>query len=336
MWGTPALEMLKNKYPGSHVTVLASFLSAEVLKNNPHIDKIERVKKGGGLPYFTRFISFYRKKFDTIIIFHSSYKWATPFAYFLGPKKLIGFKHDAKNFEYLLTDLLEAKLNHPIIQRLMLVKKIGVLDEHFEMNFYLSKDEAQKADQFLSGFSLNPKKPIIGLQPGASELFKRWPLKHFASLAKLLYEKLEAQIVIFGSKEEIPYAKEIEKEAPIILAAGQLPLRQSAALIPKLDVFVTNDTGPLHLALAFKTPLVAIFGPTPDHLCWPHLESSIVEILSRPSPCLTCVGRKCHLPFCMEQISVNEVLDSVQNLLEQKSSKAEAKSNNLACSASPE
>ena len=134
----------------------------------------------------------------------------------------------------------------------------------------------------------------------------------------MAHEKLDAQIIIFGNKKEIAYADEIEKSAPIILAAGQVPLRVSAALLKRLDVFITNDTGPLHLALAFKVPLVTIFGPTPAHLCWPHLESPIVRILSLPTPCETCVGRKCLLPFCMEEISVKEVFKHASDLLKNK------------------
>lgn len=325
MWGTPALKMLRKKYPKSHIAVLASFLSEQVLKGNPHIDEIITMKKGGGLPYLTRFITFYRKKFDTIILFHSSYKWATPFSYFLAPDRLIGFKHDAKNFDFLLTDLLDAKLNHPIIQRLMLVKRIGVLDEDDQMELHLSPNEEKQADEFLASFNLDLSKPIIGLQPGASEIFKCWPLGHFANLAKMIYEKLGAQIVVFGNRSEVAYAKEIQKEAPIITAAGQLPLRVSAALLKRLNVFVTNDTGPLHLALAFKVPLVTIFGPTPAHLCWPHLENPIVKILSKPSPCITCVGRKCHLPFCMEEIKVEDVFKYVEQLLNREKQTQEDK-----------
>ncbi|MCH9633250.1 MAG: hypothetical protein S4CHLAM6_16030 [Chlamydiae bacterium] len=325
MWGTPALNVLHKKYPKSHIAVLASPLSEQVLKANPHVNEIITMKRRGGLPYFARFFSFYRKKFDTIILFHSSYKWATPFSYFLGPNRLIGFKHDAKNFDFLLTDLLDAKLNHPIVQRLMLVKRIGVQDELYQMKLYLSKKEEQQADDFLASFNLDPKKPLIGLQPGASEIFKCWPLGHFASLAKKIDQQLGAQIIVFGNSSEMAYAQEIEKTAPVIAAAGQLPLRVSAALLKRLSVFVTNDTGPLHLALAFKVPLVTIFGPTPDHLCWPHLESPIVKILSNPSPCITCVGRKCHLPFCMEEIKVDDVFAHVVKLLNPKKQEQKSK-----------
>ncbi len=314
MWGTPALQMLRKKYPESHITVLASPLSYAVLKNNPHIDEIIVIKRGGGLSYFLKFISFYRKKFDTIILFHCSYKWTTPFAYFLGPRRLIGFKHDAKDFVFLLTEVLEAQLNHPIIQRLMLVKRIGVLEDLYEMKIYLEPSEYQEAHNFLAASKIDRTKPLIGLQPGASEVFKCWPVEYFAELAHQLYAT-GATLVVFGNAKEIELAQEIGKRAPIIMAAGQLSLRASAALLSQMDAFVTNDTGPLHLALSFKLPLVTIFGPTPAHLCWPHLNNPRVRILSRPSPCEVCVYRKCRKPYCMELIEVKEVFDHIEDLL---------------------
>lgn len=314
MWGTPAIQMLRQHHPHSHITVLASSLSYAVLKNNPHIDEIIVIKRGGGLSYFCKFFSFYRKKFDTIILFHCSYKWTTPFAYFLGPRHLIGFKHDAKDFDFLLTKVLEAKLNHPIIQRLMLIKQIGVLEDNYEMKIYLEKKEYQEANDFLAQFNIDHTKPLVGLQPGASEMFKCWPIEHFVELAHKLTD-MGANIVVFGNMQEIALAKEIEKKTPIIMATGQLSLRASAALLSKMDVFVTNDTGPLHLALSFQLPLVTIFGPTPAHLCWPHLKNPQVRILSRLSPCEVCVYRKCHKPYCMELIGVHEVYEHVEDLL---------------------
>lgn len=318
MWGTPALKMLRERYPKSHITVLTSPLSEAVLKHNPHINQTVLIKNRGGLPYILRFIPFYRQTFDTIIIFHSSYRWVVPFCYFLAPKRLIGFKHDAKEFGVLFTKLLDAKLNHPIIQRLMLVKEIGVEKENYQMSIYLQESEELAAEAFLNKHSLKNDRLLIGLQPGASELFKRWPLDHFKMFAKRLHEELGAQIIVFGDKEEQALAKEIAKFAPITMAAGHLPLRVSMALLKKMDLLITNDTGPLHLALAFQVPLVAIFGPTPGHLCWPHFDNPRVRILSKTLPCIQCVGRKCKLPYCLEQITVDEVFWHTSQLLNLK------------------
>lgn len=322
MWGTPALSMIREKYPQSHISILTSPLSHQILLHNPHPNELILLKNSGGLTLLSHFFRLYKKKFDTVIVFHSSYKWVIPFCYFLSPKHFIAFKHDAKMFDYLLTDVLEAKLNHPIIQRLMLAKKIGVTQEEFQIKIYLQKSEEKKAEKFIMDLKIDPNKPIIGMQPGASEPFKRWPTKNFALLAQKLHLELEAQIVIFGNLDEIPLANEIKKSAPIFLAAGQIPLRVSCALIKKMDVFITNDTGPLHLAIAQKVPLLTFFGPTPCHLCWPHLKDPKVRIMFKPVPCIKCVNKRCQLPFCMELLEVQDAFNHVKQLLSLENSLA--------------
>lgn len=330
MWGTPALKMLKKTYPNSSVTVLTSLLSQEVLKNNPYVDETILLKKGGALPLIWKFFAVYRKQFDSILVFHTSLKWLIPFCYFLAPKNLIAFEHDAKEFQPLLTQTLVSKLHHPIIQRNMLVEKLGVKEQENLMELFLTKNEYGEADQFLKNHHVDLTKPIIGFQPGASNLFKCWPIQHFKELARLIEKKYRANIIIFGNKDETDFAKEILKTTPIICAAGKLTVRTSAALLSKLNLLVTNDTGPMHLAIASKIPMVAIFGPTPDNLCWPHQEAKHIRIISRPMPCQKCVRQLCMLPFCLEQISPQEVLANIEELLNFNS-----ESSKLACNVSP-
>ncbi len=329
MWGTPALKMLKKTYPDSSVTVLTSLLSQEVLKNNPYVDETILFKKGGALPLLWRFFSLYRKKFDSILIFHTSLKWLIPVCYFLSPKNLIAFEHDAKEFQTLLTQTLVSKLHHPIIQRNMLVEKLGVKEQENQMELFLTQKEYDEADQFLKNHHVDLTKPLIGFQPGASNLFKCWPLQHFKELAHLIEKKYRANIIIFGNKDEMAFAQEINGTTSIICAAGALTVRTSAALLSKLHLLVTNDTGPMHLAIASKIPMIAIFGPTPVNLCWPHQEAKHIRIISRPMPCQKCVRQLCMLPFCLEQISPQEVFENIEELLN-----PQPKSSKLACSVS--
>ncbi len=315
LWGTPAIEALRKKYPQATICVLASSLSAQVLKNNPYIDEIINLKKGRGLLFFTHFFSLSKKKFDSILIFHTSYKWSVLLFYLLAPQHLLGYEHDTKELTPLLSKVFHGNLQHPIIQRLNLVKEIGAETTTDLMQLYLTHEEEKQAADFLASHHLPNQKKLIGLQPGASQLFKCWPLQNFIDLAQLIDKKLDAQMIVFGSDEEIPFAQEIQKKAPLIIAAGQLPLRASAALFKSLDLLITNDTGPLHLALALKTPLIVLFGPTPSSLCWPHLKSPLVKIIEREIPCIQCIRQRCKLPYCLERISAQEVFESIETML---------------------
>lgn len=314
LWGTPSMSLIKKKYPNSHLTVLCSPLGHQVLKGNPSIDEFVLIKRAG-LSLFGLYPKLKKKAFDTIFIFHISFRWIVPFCYFLGAERLIGFKRHALAFAHLLTEPFEVGLVHPIKQRLSLIKTIDIEEEDHQIKLFLSKNEQKLARQFIEEHKLDKEPLLIGLQPGASQKFKQWPLEHFKTLAERLYTKLGVKLVIFGNQEEAPLAQEIQKVVPVIIAAGKMPLRQSSALLSRMHLFITNDTGPMHLALAQQIPLVSIFSPTAHDLCWPHLESSWVRIVKKPPTCERCVGHRCKKPYCLERITPKEVYDNVLELL---------------------
>ena len=133
----------------------------------------------------------------------------------------------------------------------------------------------------------------------------------------LLYTNLTGLIVVSfsrvmtGSEKEAPLAESIASQISGARSiAGRLPLRSFAALIEKLDLFITNDTGPMHLSFAMETPTVALFSPTDPYLCGPYQCENAVAIKKRRA-CTPCLKKKCRLPFCMEQISPHEVYESL-------------------------
>jgi ADP-heptose:LPS heptosyltransferase len=99
-----------------------------------------------------------------------------------------------------------------------------------------------------------------------------------------------------------------------VTLAGTLTLRETAALIERMALFITNDTGPMHIAFALKTPTIALFSPTDPRLCGPwHAEK--VEVVEKPKVCNPCTGKKCYNPVCMGQITVEEVFARAEVLL---------------------
>ncbi|MCH9633947.1 MAG: hypothetical protein S4CHLAM7_06810 [Chlamydiae bacterium] len=313
LWGTPALSLLKKKYPNCHLSVLTSPLGFQVLKNNPDIDECLLLKRAG-LSLFYLFFKLKRKHFDTILVFHISFRWIIPFSYFLGPQKLIGFKRHAKNFAHLLSEPYEVGFRHPILQRNSLIEALGAQGNDTQVRVYLTAKEEDTASQFLKDYKLDKAPLLIGLQPGASQLFKQWPLNHFIKLAQKINSKMDAKIIIFGSKDEVLLAESIQAITPVTIASGKLSLRHTTSLISKMHLFVTNDTGPMHLALAQKIPLVSIFSPTAHDLCWPHLEAPWFRLMVKPKTCDVCIGHRCRKPFCMEQITPEEVFQKMTEL----------------------
>lgn len=336
LWSTPALEAIKKTYPKCEIHVLSSPLGAQVLKNNPSIDQFFVIKRSA-LSLFALFPKLKKQAYDAICVFHISFRWIIPFCFCLSPRKLLGFKRHAKDFAHLLTHCDEVGLRHPILQRIELIKHIGVTTTQYHTKLYLTQQERLAAENFLLKFFKVKPRILVGLQPGASQAFKQWPIEYFIQMAQVLSKK-GAQIVIFGSKEERYLADAINEQVPVCVASGELSLRESAALMGEMNLVITHDTGPMHLALAQKTLMIALFSPTAHDLCWPYLTEPVpwVYLVVKPVTCSPCIGHRCKKPYCMERITPKEVLQVVDDLGLFKNMRAasEADHLNVLCSKS--
>ena len=293
LWGTPAISALKKAKPNCKITVLVSPLGKQVLKSNPDIDHIEVVKHSP-IYFLKLFKRLKAKKFNTILVFHVSFRWLIPFCYMLRAKELIGFKRHAKDFKHLLSISFDIAYEHPILQRLKLLETLNIKSDDHQIKLFLDKADHKIAQDFLIENNLEKEKLIIGLQPGASQAFKQWPIEHFIELSKLIHQKYPlAKLLIVGNLEEASLADQINQQTPCVIASGKLSLRQSSALIKKMNLFITNDTGPMHLALAQQVPLVAIFSPTDHKLCWPHIGKPWVKVIAKGLTCSPCIGQRC-------------------------------------------
>jgi heptosyltransferase-2 len=150
----------------------------------------------------------------------------------------------------------------------------------------------------------------VGLSPGAAYgPAKRWPPERVAELGAVLYQEFEARLVLLGGPEERPVADRIKEllKYPVLDLVGRTTLRQALALLSRLKVLVTNDSGLMHVAAALKVPLVAIFGSTDPGATGPF--SSRATMLRHPLECSPCFKRTCDVGYaCLNAVTVAEVL----------------------------
>ncbi len=186
-----------------------------------------------------------------------------------------------------------------------------------EIKFPLKQDEKRKANEYLRMLNVDMKKPIILLHPGAAYgSSKRWPVQKYARLADLFYERDQASILIIGSLDEVETAEALCSAVgtePINLA-GKTSLRLLAGLISHASLFVSNDSGPMHMANALKVPVVALFGPSDPSMTRPFQQPSTV--IKKSVPCWPCSYRVC--PFdhrCMMNIEPEEVYEAGKKYL---------------------
>jgi heptosyltransferase-2 len=162
-----------------------------------------------------------------------------------------------------------------------------------------------------------PTRPLVVLNPGAAfGPAKRWPAERFAGLARLLQARKNAEILLVGAAGEADIAASIASglERKPLDFTGKTSLRQLMGLISLGRVFVSNDTGPMHIACALGIPVVAIFGPTDPKATGPSRHPSVV--LKADVPCWPCTYRSCPYDHrCMNRIGPEEVFAAGQDFL---------------------
>jgi len=153
-------------------------------------------------------------------------------------------------------------------------------------------------------------KNFIAMSPHALWQTKLWDDGKFAALADMIREKLAWQVVLTGrSRRETEQVEKLAK-SDILNVGGATTLRELAALYRRAALVVSTDSGPMHIAAAVGTPVVALFGPTDAKRTGPYGERHTV--ISAPVECRPCLRKKCHSPICMKGIDVEEVFFAVE------------------------
>lgn len=305
LWATPALESLKKSFPDCYLAVLTSPIGMQILKHNPYVDRLHLLQE----PLLPRFFSLRKtllaEKFDTALIFHASQRLALPLAASIGASRIVGTAGINKGLDSLLTHPLPALRQHEIARRLQMVEEIGGKIHSQTLSLHLQPVER-----------LPPREgQWVAIHPGSKDSFKRWPEEHFAEVAKALQKKFRCRILITGTRNEEPL---MQKTAALIpgaeVASPNLPFRSFAALLEQMDLLLSNDTGPFHVACALKTPVIGIYSATDPFLCGPYRAEGAIAV-SKKAACTPCLKRKCRQPFCLLQIGPEEVFDSASRFL---------------------
>jgi len=312
LWGTPAIRALRESYPDAYIAVITTALGKQVLENNPHINEAFVVKEPPLFSLLKLFPTLIQRKISKVLVFHISQRPVLPFCALLGASQIIGTENINKGLDFLLTDKLKTKRIHEIERRLEIVQAAGAKVSSPQMEFFPSREDHEKAKDLL------PAGAVVGLHPGAKDRFKQWPPSHFIQLGRLLQQKLGCHIVVTGTPAEKFLVESVAGsiEGAIRIYEG-VSIPTLAALIDKLSLYITNDTGPLHIACATKTPTIALFTPTDPVLCGPYFAPHVTA-LQKKMTCFPCLKKKCQESFCMMQISTDEVLQTALQLLENK------------------
>jgi ADP-heptose:LPS heptosyltransferase len=277
---TPALSALRARYPRAKLTYIGLPWTAEISNRFDFIDTFESFPGFPGLPETPfdpprtfRFLERMRaEKFDLAIQLHGSGQVSNWFAGALGARETIGYRRDEEADPRLDRSLPWREDESEIRRWLRLVALVGA-GASDRVRFPFTDAESEQAADLLGEAPCGG--PRIGLHPGAKLPSRRWPIDRFVRLGKLLARSTNATFVLTGTESERSLTSWLRSQlaTPVLDLTGRTDLGTLAAVIGRLDLLVTNDTGASHMAAATSTPSVVLFGPSEPRR-WAPLDSN--------------------------------------------------------------
>ena len=323
---TPVLRVLREQFPDARLTMVVNRGTEEILKWNPDVNEIIAVERSSPTAHMRFLRDLRRRRFDCVIDLTDGDRsailtWATGAPVRIG----VNEEHRWRGLLYTIVTKRPAGAVHRLEQDLESLRALGLDPKPLTPVLKTSPQEDREADRLLAevGGEVNgsaSRGPLVMLQPGARYWFKAWPAERFAALADRLLETYGCRVLIGGESRERALAETVRvqaRSAPAVVA-GRTSLRQHAALLKRCALFVGNDNGPMHMAAAVGTPVVALFGPSNPSEWGPR--GGLVEVLYKGLDCRRCFHPTCDRgeQSCMKQISVDEVFAAAQRLLDSK------------------
>ncbi len=320
---TPAVRAIRNNFSGAHISMLVKPWVAPVFAHSPHVDQIivfdanGKHRNVGGKIRLARELR--RHRFDTAILLQNAVE-AALIAFMAGIPRRIGFDTDARRL--LLTHSVRCtkaiKAVHQTRYYLEILNGVGLDPGSQALELFPGNDHKSQARHLFNEHRIDPKAPIIGLNPSATfGPAKQWFPERYAALGDRIRRESGATIMIFGGPSDRALGRTITRmmTGPVIDFSGRTSLGEAMALIDRCDAFVTNDSGLMHVAAALNTPLVAIFGSTNSTTTSPYSPTS--RIVRESIECSPCMKPVCPLGHhnCMKQVTVDMVFDALKGLL---------------------
>jgi len=308
----PAIAAVRALFPQAELTLLAKPAIAELFAHDPDLHQILVYDDRGahrGLTGKWRLAGQLRRhRFDLAILFQNAFE-AALIAFLAGIPCRYGYATDGRWL--LLSDPVPKPVSppHQVRYYLDLVRPLGSESRERAPRLYLSSEDEAAMAARLEAAGIGAADVVIGLNPGSTYGgAKRWLPERFAETADRLARQFNAKVVIVGARGEETLAQSIAKQirAKTVVLSGQTTVRELLAVVKRCATFLTNDTGPMHVAAAFGVPVVAVFGPTDWRTTAPYGASH--ALVRQPVDCAPCLLRECPIDHrCMTRVMVDEV-----------------------------
>jgi ADP-heptose:LPS heptosyltransferase len=331
---TPALQALRHAFPKADITLIGLPWARDLANRLMSVDHFVEFPGFAGIPEADyerpktdRFLRWIRAaRYDLAVQLHGDGTHSNGFVTRLGAHWTLGYEPaGAAPSLHFSAPYPTAPLNE-IERPLHLLEMFGIKSHGTHMEFPLRPDDHEELERNVHAMGGTLNGPLIGLLPGARSPSRRWPAERFAAVADALRTQTGAQILVLGGPGDERLGDSVVRamQRRAVNVAGRLSLGASAALINQLDLLITNDTGPSHIARALDTPSVVLFGPG-DYSRWRPLDEQTHRSVMVGVACSPCFHRECPIDHrCMRGITVAAVTRAARDQLARGRSSAVA------------
>jgi heptosyltransferase-2 len=322
---TPVFAAVRRHHPAAHVSVLVRPECAGVLHGHPAVDAVLVDDKRGrdrGVGALRTVRRLRHGRFDLALSLHKSLRTACVLAA-AGIPRRVGFRQSAGWFLYHRT-VSRDRTRHDVERNLALLAGIGIDPASDVSRPYVacSPEAGERVRRLLADRGVAVDQPLVGVAPGSAWATKRWTVEGYGALVRMLRDEMHVIPVLLGARADMEYAAAIQRVAgdTAVDLVGQTDLEVLVAAIDRCRVLVSNDSAPMHIAVARDVPVVAVFGPTTRRQGYgPYTERAIV--VERDLACRPCSrhgGARCPIGThaCMREITPQEVARAVATMLD--------------------
>ena len=325
----PALRALRRVLPKAKITLVVRPSAAGIFADIDFVDQLLIYDRRSALSIIPHVREWRKRQFDLAVLFQNAFE-AALIPFLAGVPIRLGYATESR--QPLLTHPLALpdwrSSRHEVFYYLYLITALEQLlfgasticETTPDPSLQISDARKTGAEELLRAYGVQATEPVVALCPGSiNSRAKRWPAEAYAALGDRLIDS-RRQVLLIGSADEADVTHEVTnrmRRKPTVLT-GKTSLDQITAVLSLVDLVVTNDTGPAHIAAALGRPTLVIFGPTNPLTTRPFAPEA--EILRHPPDCAPCMLRDCPIDHrCMTAITVDEVFEHSQALLKRAS-----------------
>ncbi|MFH0762820.1 MAG: lipopolysaccharide heptosyltransferase II [Candidatus Omnitrophota bacterium] len=321
---TPVVRALREAYPNAYIAMMVSAYTKDIADGNPWLDEAiiydKDTRHKGWLSSLKFSLALGRKKFELAVILHPTNR-VHLVTFFSGIPARIGY---GRKLGFLLTERIkhtkQLGRKHEAEYNLDILRHLGIqaVDKSLFMPVKPAAEEWVK--QVLGENGISDDDKILAVHPGASCPSKVWPNERFAEAADRLAEEYKFKVLVIAGPKDIAQAQAVIKKmrTPALNLAGRTSVSQLAAVLKKCRLFISNDSGPVHIASAVGTPVISIFGRAQAGLSpkrWGPLGAKD-KVLHKSAGCIECLAHNCVREFaCLKAITVDDVLHAAELIL---------------------